>query len=92
MYKAWKPEANLRKLLCSEVLRLLLVDVLHQNTLVLEHIALNLQIQSVVPGREGGNVGTLNVGQLNSEHTVRVCCDIRETSGTYCHKLVTHSY
>jgi len=37
-------EGDLRKLFCPEILCLLLVNVLHQHTLVLEHIALYLQV------------------------------------------------
>ena len=43
---------SIRQLLGSEVLGFLLVDVLHEDSLVLEHISLHLQIELVVPGRE----------------------------------------
>lgn len=43
---------DLRQLLCTQILSLLLVNVLHQYSLVLEDIAFHLKIQSVVPMRQ----------------------------------------
>ena len=40
---------SIRQLLGSEVLGFLLVDVLHEDSLVLEHISLHLEIELVVP-------------------------------------------
>ena len=40
---------NLRKLFGSHVLGLLLVNMLHKHPLVLEHITLDLEIQTVIP-------------------------------------------
>ena len=41
---------HLRQLLSPEILSLLLVYVLHQDTLVLEHISLHLKVEPMVPG------------------------------------------
>ena len=48
--KAVQRKLHLRQLLGSEVFCLLFVDVLHQNTFVLEDVSFHLEVESVVPG------------------------------------------
>ena len=45
--KSWS--LNSRQLLGSEVLCLLLVNVLHQNSFVLEHVTFHLKVETVIP-------------------------------------------
>lgn len=40
--------SNLRKLFRAKVFCLLLVNMFHEHTLVLEHVTLHLQIQAVI--------------------------------------------
>ena len=47
-----KRQLSLRKLLGSDVLRLLLVNKLHQDTLVAENVTLDLKVQVVVAGKD----------------------------------------
>ena len=48
-YSKQERERDLRELLGAHVLLLLLMNMLHQNTLVLEYITLYLQIEAVIP-------------------------------------------
>ena len=46
-------DKHLRQLLRAKILSLLLVDILCQNSLVLKHIALHLQVQAMIPLQDG---------------------------------------
>lgn len=43
---------DLRQKLLASLVCLQLMDVLHQDSFVLEHVTFNLQVQAVVPGKE----------------------------------------
>uniref|UniRef100_A0A8C9VK10 Uncharacterized protein n=1 Tax=Scleropages formosus TaxID=113540 RepID=A0A8C9VK10_SCLFO len=56
----------LRQEFLASLISLQLVDVFHQDTLVLEHIALHLQVEAVVPG-DGGR-GISSQSQRSGSH------------------------